>query len=57
MLIDSLHSLEELDIHQDLVGGLGDKGCHFLLYLLHLGGGITLGEIEEHALDAVQNGT
>ena len=56
VLINGFHAGEEILVHQDLVGGLGDKRSHLFLYGLHLGRGIALGQVEENALYLVQDG-
>ena len=56
ILIHGLHAGEEILVHHNLVGGIRNQGSHLLFNGLHLGRGIALGQVEEHALHLVQDG-
>ena len=56
LLVHGLDAGIEVLVHHNLVGSLGDQGHHLFFDGLHLGSGITLGEVEEHALYLVQDG-
>ena len=55
-VIDRLYAGKEGLVHQDFILGLGQKGKHLFFDGLHLGRGVALGKVEEHALHFVQNG-
>ena len=56
ILINGLHAGEEVFVHHDFVGSIGDERSHFFFDGLHLGRGIALGQVEKDALHLVQDG-